>query len=503
MKRGRTGIVAVMIVSLLIAAILRTEAAAWQYNESGQTEHGTHGIGNLNSFALALVLGGLRGPLVMFLWSSSENQKNDRDLADFDTKVEWIRLLQPEFDTVHLFQIWNKAYNISVLMASPADKYVVVMQALDYANSVLIDKPGDINILSAIENVYSNKLGAHIAHPEERFYNRQLREESMTDAARKIAYPEEKGFSRLWKETLSLDDDNRILPAQLAPSRPKPPGVQGEWNDGSRLQYLAKFEPFPLGISPSALAYNYAKQSQVAQSVEGQVPQQLGPMVIDSRPAIELEGWSLEESTLARNAEARAFNIEVVDTATEANDAALAGISPTAQPSDPHQLAVAIDEYQRSIRVAEEAIAEYNRHLKNPIYATRITTYLSHFEDLNADIALSIADRDYLQVRTAAGPEAARFRLEAAAQYRTAVSLLERIILRYYMEDEIVAVTFPPNTTRQSIRDFSDQQVWQIFNRAMSFVAKMQYSQFSDDRSGYVQGISRATTRFKLLQPGG
>ena len=65
----------------------------------------------------------------MYLWSTSETQKIDRDLADFDTKVEWIRLLQPEFDTVHLFQIWNKAYNISVLMASPADKYTTIMQA--------------------------------------------------------------------------------------------------------------------------------------------------------------------------------------------------------------------------------------------------------------------------------------------------------------------------------------------------------------------------------------
>jgi energy-coupling factor transporter ATP-binding protein EcfA2 len=65
-----------------------------------------------------VVLGGLRGPLVMILWTSSEGQKAERELEDFDTKVEWIRLLQPEFDSVHIFQVWNKAYNISVQMAS-------------------------------------------------------------------------------------------------------------------------------------------------------------------------------------------------------------------------------------------------------------------------------------------------------------------------------------------------------------------------------------------------
>ena len=39
----------------------------------------------MNSFALALLLGGLRGPLVMFLWTSSETQKTERNLEDFDT----------------------------------------------------------------------------------------------------------------------------------------------------------------------------------------------------------------------------------------------------------------------------------------------------------------------------------------------------------------------------------------------------------------------------------
>ena len=65
------------------------------------------------SFATALLLGGLRGPLVMFLWPNSETSKREHHLEDVDTEIEWIRLLQPEFDTVHLFQIWNKAYATS------------------------------------------------------------------------------------------------------------------------------------------------------------------------------------------------------------------------------------------------------------------------------------------------------------------------------------------------------------------------------------------------------
>ena len=58
----------------------------------------------MNSYALALLLGGLRGPLVMWLWTKSESQKSENDLEDVDSMMEWIRLLQPEFDTVHIFR---------------------------------------------------------------------------------------------------------------------------------------------------------------------------------------------------------------------------------------------------------------------------------------------------------------------------------------------------------------------------------------------------------------
>jgi hypothetical protein len=502
MKRGRLGIVVVMILSLLTAAFLRSEATDWQTRESGRGDAGPGGLSNLSSFALALVLGGLRGPLVMFLWSTSETQKNDRDLADFDTKVEWIRLLQPEFDTVHLFQIWNKAYNISVLMASPADKYVVVMQALDYAHSVLLDKPGDINILAAIANVYSNKLGAHIAHPEEHFYNRQLREESMTDAARKFAYPEDKNYVRLWNGTLSLDDHNNILPELLAPTRSTPAGESGQWNDGAPLQYLAKFQPFPLGISPSALAYNYAKAAQVAQSAEGQRPQQLSPMVIDSRPGVELEGWSLEEVTLAREAESRAFGIEVPDSPTAENAARCWAIPPAARPADANQLETAIEEYGRAVTVAQEAAAEFRRHLADPAFAIRLTLYRSHFDDLNITSEMSRADGDYLQIRNASGAQAARLRAATVAEYQRSVLLNERMVLQYYMEDSIIAAVLGPHTSNETIRGLTDDQVLQAFARAMPLADQVRFSAFSDDRDGYVESIERAGTRLKLLQGG-
>src|SRR5205814_10595167 len=106
-------------------------------------------LSRMNSFALALLLGGLRGPLVMILWTSSESQKTERNLEDFDTKVEWIRMLQPEFDTVHIFQMWNKAYNISVKMTSLSNKYATILDALEYAQKVDRERANNINIITA------------------------------------------------------------------------------------------------------------------------------------------------------------------------------------------------------------------------------------------------------------------------------------------------------------------------------------------------------------------
>ena len=192
-QAGRMGTVIVLIGSLIGAGALREVAANRQaaiVNTRG-TVAARSSLGNMDSFALALLLGGLRGPLVMFLWPAIESQKADHNLDDVDTMIDWVRLLQPEFDSVHIFQIWNKAYNISAMMASPANKYTVIMEALDYAQKVDEERPGDVNILNSITNVYGGKLASSTL-PEFSFYSRQFREESLTTANRIKAYPEDK-----------------------------------------------------------------------------------------------------------------------------------------------------------------------------------------------------------------------------------------------------------------------------------------------------------------------
>src|SRR5690606_26791636 len=133
-------------------------------------------LSSMNSFALALLLGGLRGPLVMILWSNSESQKSQRNLEGFDTQVEWIRLLQPEFDSVHIFQMWNKAYNISVQMASMANKYATLLDAINYGERTNLERPHNLNILAGLAQIYFAKLGN--SHEKE-YYRAQVRRDTL------------------------------------------------------------------------------------------------------------------------------------------------------------------------------------------------------------------------------------------------------------------------------------------------------------------------------------
>src|SRR5688500_15919202 len=161
--RGRTAILVTMIVALIAAAVFQR----WAFALRQKAVHANRPAGsaapsrvaNLDSFSLALLLGGLRGPLVMFLWTQSETQKSEKDLESFDTQVELIRLLQPEFASVHLFQMWNKGYNISVQMASLANKYASILDAIEYGRRTDEMNPNDINIINAVGGLYAEKLG--------------------------------------------------------------------------------------------------------------------------------------------------------------------------------------------------------------------------------------------------------------------------------------------------------------------------------------------------------
>jgi hypothetical protein len=509
-RATRLPLVAVMVVSVLAAGVLRATATDFQARQrpGGTGNRSASALGSMNSFALALLLGGLRGPLAMVLWATSESQKADRNLEDFDTKVEWIRLLQPEFDTVHLFQIWNKAYNISVQYASLPNRYSAILDALDYAREVDKSRPDNVNIMNAIAQVYSNKLGT--PHSEKNFYRRWVREQSFVP---KDWQQGERRDQPAWQRRRmepKIDANGMILPHLLAPKpgrvRPKDLPPDSDWNNGAELQYLEKYQPFPYGVSTFALAYNYSKRAQVIMRVDKQSPLQVSDGVIDSRPALELKSWSEDEWERGRVAEIEAFGLQVpaerldmeFPTATLPPD--LKNLKDvTEKGTDKRRDAAdeAVFSYDRAVRLAADANAEYARHMADPKYFDRAATYRSHVASLEAMAHLAAADRDYLKAALLPAGAAQREKLLADAfrEYQESIGAYQLVILRFFVTDEFAKQHFGDDLTRASVVDQPRAVQDRVMQRVREALVKSPPIGSEDDIAEYERYIARAEAR--------
>lgn len=188
MKRSRLAVVILLVAALLATAVARHLAVGKRRTLVTKVAGGdSQSLSRLSSFSLALLLGGLRGPLAMILWTSSEAQKSEKNLEDIDTKIELIRMLQAEFDSVHLFQIWNKGYNLSVQMANLPNKYATILDAIEYGRAAERERRDNINLLFAIGDLMFSKLGEA---QEKNYYRTRVRDESLpTEPTVKIVFP--------------------------------------------------------------------------------------------------------------------------------------------------------------------------------------------------------------------------------------------------------------------------------------------------------------------------
>jgi hypothetical protein len=463
----------------------------------------TQSFGQFDSYTLGLLLGGLRGPLVMTLWSSSETQKSERNLEDINTKIELIGLLQPEFDAVHLFQIWNKAYNLSVQMSNLSGKYSTILDAIDYANKRRLDRGQNINLESALASVYFDKLGNS---SEKTYYRERVRDETIAplgqvqfvfpsarrdefvklaldagaDARRYSIRPEggaddlltarlradyaerivdkfkgEKITStRLEPRTTKLgtgsirssmdpvlDSQGRILPAYITRDENHKVGDM-DWPQNGELSYLAKFEPYPYGLSPYAFAYNYYKRAVALQETMKQRHAQLSERVISSRPALSLKSWSEEELERGRLAEMAQYGLAPLPE----SQSALPNELPAANlPLEAIKKTPLIDEatycYQRSAMLATAAIQEYRLHLER--YREDSSTYVSHMAHTMALGELATGDALYLEAALAQGGERTRLGQMAMDHYRRALDLLSLNVLAFFAPDEMLAAAMP------------------------------------------------------------
>jgi len=584
---GRAGVAVLLILSLAASAYLQGLAASDRDSVRAIGKVGGSAVAaasnatslnSMPSYATALLLGGLRGPLVMILWPTTETQKQEHNLEDIDTEIEWIRLLQPEFDTVHLFQIWNKAYNISVQMASLSNKYTTILDAIDYGQKVDRERPDDINILCAIAAIYADKLGTSQEHV---YYRGRVRRETQTlvrlnfpaaradefrQAAGRLGWnddesplvPNEKtqtltvflerplalklaeafngsnvvssletrsqsqSTDPAWRRVRldpMLDANGNIFPDLLAPRYPRPQDLApaDPWYDGSQLQFLKQYQPFPYGLSTIALAYNNYKRAQLLQRFWHEQHIQSGEVVIDSFAGLELKIWGMDEIERGRHYELRMWGHPISTSVDPVSLEQPSAPIPFTTPSvDDASRDAAIYSYGLAARLFHDSRAEYIDHIRH--YRSFSTTYFAHIDDTLSNEPLMLADHDYLAAMTAAGAARDRLIQSAYREYAQAAGRFAVTILKYYTEDPVAAKVYPNDPTgkrytRATIELAANPDLWistlnAVLHANERYFLDPQTGRYNigmdshhDDREQYLCYFRRCAARLKVLEP--
>lgn len=522
MNRSRLPLSILLILSLLATGAMRAFVQSHRDAILPRPRVASR-LSGLDSFALGLLLGGLRGPLVMVLWASSENQKIDKNLEDIDTKIDLIRRLQPEFDSVHIFQMWNKAYNISVMMANIQNKYAAILDGLDYGRSVLEQRADDVSVLYQLGEIYFNKLGNPVGPPaDRRYYNARVARETLPSPTANVDRNKgQPGWRRTRHEVL-LDSKGFILPALLRPA-PQTAALPSKGYTGAELQFLDVYNTpeaggFPYGIHPIALGYNYYKRASVLQAVTGQQHVTVGESAVASRPAVALKFWADNAWEHARRLEASAFGKALPDerfdleplTAQLPTNAPFVDLSQNTR----RLIEEALFTYRQASFVASNAEAEYRDYIKSTRGAQNADLYFSQIDSAAAVTQLLAGDADYLALVAASSgfsppivpaTQIESLRISAARHYRKAIDLFYFLTLKYYTEDDIAAVVYPkvlgPTFNKSNLQTVDAALYPKLLAAINDFANNNKLPRdYLEDQAEYQAYIRRATARLANLK---
>ena len=147
-----------------------------------------------------VTFGGFRGIVADILWLRASDLQDSGQYFELVQLADWITKLEPRFTSVWAFQAWNMAYNISVLLSDPAERWRWVRQGIALLrDSGLYYNPGSAGLYYELGWIFFHKLGQD--SDQAHFFYKQAWADEMTalfggpqpDFARLRAAPQTEG----------------------------------------------------------------------------------------------------------------------------------------------------------------------------------------------------------------------------------------------------------------------------------------------------------------------
>lgn len=119
-----------------------------------------------------VTFGGFRGIVADILWLRASDLQDRGQYFELVQLADWITKLEPRFTAVWAFQSWNMAYNISVLLNDPAERWRWVRQGIALLrDSGLRYNPGSAGLYHELAWLFFHKIGqnadqAHVYYKE-------------------------------------------------------------------------------------------------------------------------------------------------------------------------------------------------------------------------------------------------------------------------------------------------------------------------------------------------
>jgi hypothetical protein len=108
-----------------------------------------------------VVLGGFRGMLVDLLWLRVSSLQDEGRYFELVQLADWIGKLEPRCTDIWAFHAWNLAYNVSVVISDPEDRWRWVKTGIDLLRDEGLQyNPGDPVLYTELGWLFLHKVGS-------------------------------------------------------------------------------------------------------------------------------------------------------------------------------------------------------------------------------------------------------------------------------------------------------------------------------------------------------